>query len=81
MSDGVVCSCCNDGIQETIEHLFIRCSFSKSLWGYFEGTSGVDSPFLKLKDTVYKWWNLDAFAKLKSVIMVFVAKCGKEKMP
>ena len=76
-----MCSFCNDGIEDTIEYLFIRCSFSKSIWSYFAGTSGVDSPFLQLKDTMYKWYNVDAFSKLKPVIMVFVGKCGKEEMP
>ena len=74
MNDGAVCGCCNDGVQETIEHLFIRCSFSKSIWTYFSRNIGS-------RYTMYKWWNVDAFAKLKPVMMVFVRKCGKEEMP
>ncbi|KAH0711960.1 hypothetical protein KY289_007919 [Solanum tuberosum] len=69
MGDGVVCGCCDDGVQETIEHLFIRCSFTNSMWRYFAGSTGVEGRFLQLKDTLYKWWNADVSAKLKPVLM------------
>ncbi|WMV37581.1 hypothetical protein MTR67_030966 [Solanum verrucosum] len=38
MCDGVECECCADGAQETIEHLFIRCSNTNSIWTYFAAT-------------------------------------------
>lgn len=28
MCDGVVCCCCEDGVQETIEHFFFNCASS-----------------------------------------------------
>ena len=70
MSDGIVCGCCDDGVQETSEHLFIRCPLYNSLWIYFGRSTGVEGPFLQLKDIVYKWLNVDASAKLKLVLMV-----------
>ncbi|KAK6786192.1 hypothetical protein RDI58_014717 [Solanum bulbocastanum] len=33
--DYVVCWCCNQGAQESIEHLFVRCSDSKTMWKDF----------------------------------------------
>lgn len=70
MSDGVVCGCCDNGVQDTSEHLFIICSLSNSLLRYFEWLAGMEGPFLQLKDTLFKWWNEDAFAMRKPVVMV-----------
>jgi len=41
MSDGVLCGFCDDSVQETSEHLFIRCSLSNSLSIYFDGSLWV----------------------------------------
>jgi len=70
MCDDVVCGCCDGGVYETIEQLFIRCLDTNSVWRYFAGTTGVEGPFLQFKDTVYKWRKAEVFAKLKPLIMV-----------
>lgn len=67
MDVSVVCFFCEDGIQETIDHLFLQCKVYKNLWDYFASSAGVNGLFLQLKDSVHKWWNAAIVSKINVV--------------
>lgn len=49
--------CCGDGVLESCQHLCILTFMDLSFQNTFSTITGVISPFLQLKDTIFKWWN------------------------
>ncbi|XP_016549377.1 uncharacterized protein LOC107849271 [Capsicum annuum] len=62
-----ICTCCNDQVTETWDHLFVTCQKSARLWHVFSSSAGVPGPFIQLKYTIYRWWNAKCNTKLKPV--------------
>ncbi|KAH0688092.1 hypothetical protein KY284_018645 [Solanum tuberosum] len=75
MSDNVICVCCGQGVSKSIEHLFIHCNFSSRLWAIIAAATGIDGPFIQLKDTLLKWWKAEMTPKLKYIyktVLLFI---------
>lgn len=68
--DEVKCCCCEEGVLETIEHLFIKCSMANRLWNSYASAAGVDGPLIQLKSTVHKWRLANSTPKLKILFKV-----------
>ncbi|KAH0696122.1 hypothetical protein KY290_013483 [Solanum tuberosum] len=70
IANSVECWCCNQGVQESIEHIFMKCPASESLWKDFAAAAGLFGPFLQLRDTFNKWKTTDVVPKLKPLYKI-----------
>lgn len=66
-SNQVLCGCCDSGHMETFENLFMICSKVNSIWVYFATCTGIHGPFLQIKETIFKWWNISTNSKLSHI--------------
>jgi len=70
IANSMECWCWNQGVQESIEHIFMKCPDSESLWKDFAAAAGLFGPFLQLRDTFNKWETTDVVPKLKPLYKV-----------
>lgn len=47
--DEMICKCCGNNEQETVEYLFIKCLVANQIWRKFAAAAGVEGPFLQLR--------------------------------
>lgn len=71
--DSVVCCCCNTGMQESFNHLFVECPDSYYLWRIFAGAAGITRSFVQLRKSIEKLWVFDGVAKLKPIYKAVLA--------
>lgn len=57
-------------MNESFHHLFLTCPGAIEVWKEFAGAVGIQGPFSFLKETIYKWWNVQCSSKLKPVFNV-----------
>lgn len=65
IADAFDCVCCNNSTPETFDHLFVSCPDAKYLWETFSGAARIQGPFLRMKQTIYKWWGEKCSPKLQ----------------
>lgn len=70
IEEEVPCYCYNLMVNESYQHLFVLCPYANRLWELFASATGVKGPFIHLKDTIYKWWNVDCVPKLRPLFNV-----------
>lgn len=60
-----MCCCCDQDVQEIIEHLFMSCPNSELMWKEFTAGAGLIGPFIQLGDTFNKWESTEMAYKLR----------------
>lgn len=65
--------CCTHPQEKTVEYLFLKRDFAKKIWERYSAASGIQGPFVQIKQTVVKWWKFECNSKLKTLVKVVPA--------
>lgn len=68
ITNEVECCCCDTRVPEIVDHLFIQCSMSKSVWKLFAEAAGIQRTLIHLRQVIDSWWNATCCSKLKSLL-------------
>ncbi|KAG5577406.1 hypothetical protein H5410_057540 [Solanum commersonii] len=52
---------------ETMEHLFLKGEIAYRVWQYFSSAAGIFGPWIQLKQSIKKWWDVQGNMRQKEV--------------
>ncbi|KAH0701736.1 hypothetical protein KY290_016740 [Solanum tuberosum] len=51
------CYCCNEGKEETMQHLFLTAPIAQKLWKHFASCAGISIEGVQLQQLITIWWD------------------------
>ncbi|KAH0679665.1 hypothetical protein KY289_020902 [Solanum tuberosum] len=62
-----LCLCCTVPARETMEHLFLKGEIANKVWQYFSSAAGILGPWIQLKQSIKKWWDIQGNTRQKVI--------------
>ncbi|WMV33517.1 hypothetical protein MTR67_026902 [Solanum verrucosum] len=67
-----LCLCCSVPAKETMQHLFLKGEIANKVWQYFSSAAGILGPWIQLKQSIKKWWDVQGNTRQKMVALLDV---------